>query len=543
MNDFAIAMQALQDEINTLRAENARLKQRVAELEQPASQQETADPSPSPIPYQAIFEQSSVPMTIFSTDGTLLAANQKARASGFQFDTPNLFADTWSQQHGHHQAFQQALDAQITIVPPAEHHNAIWFETTFFPVQPNGTISYVVALHCDVTERVQSRIALEQSESRFRSIFEHVPAGICITNGQGLFEYVNPAYCDLYGYQMDELINQPFTLVVPEARHDWAMNLHNVFMEEGREIPREWQVLRKSGEVMNILANAAYITGDDGKPRKATFVVNITDLKRLQSDLRVFQTLAENAPDGIFVLSLDTQQIMYANASFCTMLQYDTDMLGMPLHAQYAETNERIQEVIQEVCDNGTWVGQLVYKRKDSSTFPAHLASMVLHNDAGKPYAVAGIVRDLTEQLRAEAERLSLQQEIIQTQQAAIRELSTPLLPIADTVVALPIIGSVDSARAQQIMETLLEGISTYQADLAIVDITGVRVVDTQVAQALIRTAQAVKLLGSQVILTGIQPQIAQTLVHLGADLSEIITRGNLQAGIAYALKQQANQG
>jgi rsbT co-antagonist protein RsbR len=105
----------------------------------------------------------------------------------------------------------------------------------------------------------------------------------------------------------------------------------------------------------------------------------------------------------------------------------------------------------------------------------------------------------------------------------------------------MPLIGTLDSGRAQQVMETLLEGVSTHQAELAILDITGVSMVDTQVAQALVRSAQAVRLLGAQVMLTGLQPQIAQTLVHLGVDLSDIVTRGSLQAGIIYALGEDLN--
>jgi anti-anti-sigma regulatory factor len=87
-------------------------------------------------------------------------------------------------------------------------------------------------------------------------------------------------------------------------------------------------------------------------------------------------------------------------------------------------------------------------------------------------------------------------------------------------------------------MEALLEGVAQHQSRLVILDITGVAVVDTQVAQAFIQAAQAVRLLGAQVMLTGIQPQIAQTLVHLGVDLSGIITSGSLQSGIAAALQQ-----
>lgn len=132
--------------------------------------------------------------------------------------------------------------------------------------------------------------------------------------------------------------------------------------------------------------------------------------------------------------------------------------------------------------------------------------------------------------------------EIIRAQQAVVRELSTPLIPIADGVVVMPLIGTLDSARAQHVLETMLQGIEERRARVAILDVTGVAVVDTQVANALLRAAQAARLLGAQAILTGIKPEVAQTLVHLGADLSGIATRGSLQDGIAYALNGAASR-
>ena len=103
----------------------------------------------------------------------------------------------------------------------------------------------------------------------------------------------------------------------------------------------------------------------------------------------------------------------------------------------------------------------------------------------------------------------------------------------------MPLIGRVDARRASQILETLLMGIYEQQAELAIVDITGVSVVDTHVAYALIQTAQAVKLLGAQVVLTGIRPEVAQTLISLGINLSDIVTLRSLQQGIAYAFQER----
>jgi anti-anti-sigma factor len=149
---------------------------------------------------------------------------------------------------------------------------------------------------------------------------------------------------------------------------------------------------------------------------------------------------------------------------------------------------------------------------------------------------LVGRGQDITDRKLAEAERQRLQNELIEAQQVALQELSTPLIPISDTVLVMPLIGRIDTRRAGQILETLLEGIQRQQADLAIIDITGVSLVDTQVAHTLLQAARAVKLLGAQVVLTGLRSEVAQTLVGLGVDLSDIVTRGTLQSGIAFGL-------
>jgi rsbT co-antagonist protein RsbR len=169
---------------------------------------------------------------------------------------------------------------------------------------------------------------------------------------------------------------------------------------------------------------------------------------------------------------------------------------------------------------------------KDGSHVLLETSGVPFFNEQGEFQGYIGIDRDITSRREDEA--------LLQSQEHLIRELSTPLIPIADNVVIMPLIGTIDSARAQTVMETLLEGIAAQQAELAILDITGVQIVDTQVANALIRAAQAVRLLGARVMLTGIQPQIAQTLVQLGADMGDIMTRSTLQAGVASALNGRA---
>jgi rsbT co-antagonist protein RsbR len=148
-------------------------------------------------------------------------------------------------------------------------------------------------------------------------------------------------------------------------------------------------------------------------------------------------------------------------------------------------------------------------------------------------------LRQKADLYEAELLRAEEREALIAAQQAALAELSTPLIPLAEGVIAMPIVGAIDSGRAQRIMEALLEGISFQQAETAILDITGVRVVDTQVADALLRAAQAAKLLGARVVLTGISAEVAQAIVHLGANLGSVVTRSNLQSGIAYALDQE----
>lgn len=121
---------------------------------------------------------------------------------------------------------------------------------------------------------------------------------------------------------------------------------------------------------------------------------------------------------------------------------------------------------------------------------------------------------------------------------AVIQELSTPIIPIYRGVLVLPLVGAIDSMRSQEITERLLEEIVRQQADMVIIDITGVSVVDTSVANHLIMTAQAVNLLGSKVIFTGISSMIAQTIIQLGVTLGDVVTLSNLQAGMSYALEQ-----
>ena len=129
-------------------------------------------------------------------------------------------------------------------------------------------------------------------------------------------------------------------------------------------------------------------------------------------------------------------------------------------------------------------------------------------------------------------------ESVIARQQEELLELSTPVVELWENIVALPLIGTLDSARTQVVMENLLQKIVDNEAMIAIIDITGVPTVDTLVAQHLLKTVAAARLMGADCIISGMRPQIAQTIVHLGVNLSDVITKATLADAFAVALQR-----
>jgi rsbT co-antagonist protein RsbR len=137
---------------------------------------------------------------------------------------------------------------------------------------------------------------------------------------------------------------------------------------------------------------------------------------------------------------------------------------------------------------------------------------------------------------------MSAREELISRQQEELLELSTPVVKLWDGILALPIIGTLDSARTQIVMESLLETVVATNSKYAIIDITGVPTVDTLVAQHLLKTITAARLMGAECIISGVRPQIAQTIVHLGIDLQDVITKAKLSDAFALALQKSGKK-
>ncbi|MGG4266381.1 RsbT co-antagonist protein RsbRA [Peribacillus simplex] len=125
----------------------------------------------------------------------------------------------------------------------------------------------------------------------------------------------------------------------------------------------------------------------------------------------------------------------------------------------------------------------------------------------------------------------------VSMQKIALQELSAPLIPVLEGITVMPLIGTIDTERAKQIMENLLTGVVKHRSEVVLIDITGVPVVDTMVAHHIIQAAEAVRLVGAKCMLCGIRPEIAQTIVNLGINLNEVITKNTLKKGIEVALE------
>lgn len=175
----------------------------------------------------------------------------------------------------------ERVQYEVEVTFPGQRGQC-WMEMSYFPYRDEkGRIMGVVTHGLEITQ-------LKRSEKRLRTILEGTPLGICITDKDGLFEYVNPSYCQLYDYVPEELIGNHFTMVVPEAYRTMLSELHDAFIQGEKELRGEWQVEDKNGCPITIMADASRIVGMDGHPRKVTFVMDISEkieMERMKEDV------------------------------------------------------------------------------------------------------------------------------------------------------------------------------------------------------------------------------------------------------------------
>jgi rsbT co-antagonist protein RsbR len=385
-------------------------------------------------------------------------------------------------------------------------------------------------------------------EDAYRFFFERTFDMLCIVGADGYFKELNSMWERVLGYTHAELWSARFIAFVHPDDQAATLAETRKLADQGVEtIAFENRYRCKDGTYRWLRWSAS---PDHEHGLIYAIARDVTEQREVAAALQAsearFREITQNVPgavfqftvrDGVWKIDFISERIQeIAGVSAAEVIQ-DIAVLNARVHPE--DLDAYTASVVTAVERLSPWMFEGRYLFPDGSIRWWQGTSTPVRNNRDE-VIFNGFVLDITDRKQAEEaiRQSQMQQEIILAQQATLEELSTPLIPISDTVMVMPLIGSMDSRRAQQVLDTLLRGVAAARAEIVIIDITGVSIVDTQVANALIRAAQAVKLLGAQVMLTGIRPEVAQTLVGLGAELP-IVTRSTLQSGIEYAMHRR----
>jgi rsbT co-antagonist protein RsbR len=378
----------------------------------------------------------------------------------------------------------------------------------------------------------------------FRSIVDNVPLPVLISSvADGSIFYANHAFGQLLGAADESFVGSR----TPDFYDDPAdrETLLKQFQRDGSIHDYELRIKMRDGTPRWVMVSIQPIQFGD-QPALLSALHDITERKQaeaaLQSSQLLLQLVMDTIPQSICWKDRDSV-CLGCNRQFAqdVGLADPAEIVGKTDYdlpsAEFADDYRADDRAVME-----SGIAKLNFEeaqsRPDGTQSWLRTSKVPLRDNAGAIVGILVMYEDITHHKQEEQERAQLKDDLIHAQAAALAELSTPLIPISDDTVVMPLVGTIDTRRAQQVIEGLLIGIVETHAQVAILDITGVPVVDTQVANALLRAAQAVKLLGAQVVLTGIRPEVAQTLVGLGVDLTGIVTRSTLQNGIVFALSR-----
>jgi rsbT co-antagonist protein RsbR len=339
----------------------------------------------------------------------------------------------------------------------------------------------------------------------------------------------------LFGYSADEVIGESLAIFYPTddnaaAQVDTELR---TAAETGRCETEGWRV-RKDGGLF--WASVSLTPIRDPERTLAGYVQVVRDLteRRVQEQaLHGVEKMLDSITD-YEVVRLDSDGMVRSwNPGAQALKQYAAEeVLGRHVSMFYTEEDVRSglaeREMAAAVRD-GRFETEGWRVRKDGSRFWANVVISPIRGEGDELAGFVKVARDLTDRRE--------QEQLVQRQRDEILELSTPVIQVWDKVLVLPIIGTLDSLRASRLTEALLERIAENQAEVAILDISGVPAIDTDVAQHLLKTVEAARLMGATSILSGVRPETAQAIVHLGIELGGLRSRNSLKDALQLALR------
>jgi PAS domain S-box-containing protein len=393
-----------------------------------------------------------------------------------------------------------------------------------------------MAMDTSRATRARAAKAMNRAEPRndalFRLLVESVSDYAMITlDAEGLVTTWNRGAQRIKGYRPEEILGRHFSCFYPQDKIAAGLPAQElkIAVTEGRFEDEGWRV-RKDGS--RFWANVVMTALRDQSGKLLGFGKMTRDLSERQQAAERFRLIVEAVPNAL-VMANHEGIIVLVNAQTERLFGYGRDeLIGqsvellVPARVRGAHPGYRAG-FFADPKTRAMGAGRDLYgMHKDGHEIPVEIGLNPMVTEEGT-FVLASII-DITARKQAE--------ETIARQAQEILEVSTPVVQVWDGVIAAPLIGTLDSQRTEQFMERLLQRIVETNSPVALVDITGVPTLDSQTAQHLIETVTAVRMLGAQVVLTGVRPVLAQTLVHLGIDLSSLVTRSSMSAGLSVAL-------
>jgi rsbT co-antagonist protein RsbR len=339
----------------------------------------------------------------------------------------------------------------------------------------------------------------------------------------------------LTGYRADEIVGRPVsTFYTDEDRDSGLVQRELQSAEESGRFELEGWRVRKDGR--RFWANVVLQPMRDENQQLSGFVKvarDVTGKRERDLELRTASLMLNSMTDYEVIL-LDPQGYVRSwNKGAETLKGYSaSEVLGKHVSIFYSEEDVRNDLATREL-ETATRTGRFEFEgwrvRKDGSRFWANVILTPVRDDSGRHVGFVKVARDLTERIE--------RQRQLERQRDEILELSTPVIQVWDRILALPVIGTLDSQRAARLTENLLQKIAQDEAEFVIIDISGVPMIDTQVAQHLLKTVQGARLMGSESIISGVRPETAQAMVHLGIEMGTLRSRATLRDALQLALR------
>lgn len=388
----------------------------------------------------------------------------------------------------------------------------------------------------------------------FEAVFELLPMPVFVYRTDGVVAAVNEVCCTWYKTPREYLVGKYNMLEDPEAvSKGFAEPFLRAVAGEVVTLPAIPYVIKH--EVNEDLGRWCWLEvtylplrDETGVRFVMALIRDVSAHREAEAQQRrsaaLLQSIIENAPLLIYAVDAEGRYTVANRLVEAAAGKPRSELMGrMPSEFLPGDTAARFAAQDREAMASSAPIAVEDRVEMLDGTHVFITTKFALRDDDGKVTGVCGISADITERVRAEEHNLRLQEQMFRVREDTLRSISTPLLPIAPGVLVVPLVGKMTRERADLVIEALLDGISGQQARIAILDVTGMPEAGAEVTDALIRAARSVRLLGAEIVITGVRPSVARSLVQLEANLGGIVTLGTLERGVAYALSRRSHRG